>query len=76
MTINNEKFVQFAENSDGKVSEIISEIIVDTTDELPEIDGIPGKLLHQGSSALIAKEGRIAILSGDGHWYVNREMIK
>ena len=68
MTINNEKFVQFAENSDGKVSEIISEIIVDTADELPETGGISGRILHQGSSALIVKEGRIAVLSGDGEW--------
>ena len=74
MTIANEKFVHFDETSNRDV--IIAEIIVDTADELPETNGISGKLLHQGSSALIAKEGRVAILSGDGHWYVNREMIK
>ena len=74
MTINNEKFVHFDETSNRDV--VIAEIFVDTADELPEINGISGKLLHQGSSALIAKEGRIAVLSGDGHWYVNREMIK
>ena len=76
MTVINERFVQFAENSNGKVSEIISEIIVDTADELPEADGISGKILHQGSVALISKEGRIAVLSGDGHWYADKEMIK
>ncbi len=59
----------------GRVS-IRAEIDVDTADELPETDSISGRILHQGSTALIIKEGRIAMLSGDGHWYINGEMIK
>lgn len=67
-TLRSESFVKFAENSNGKISEIIAEIDVDTADELPETDGITGKILHQGSTAYIIKEGRFAVLSGDGKW--------
>ena len=72
MTIRNERFLRFS----GNLSEIVAEIDVDTSDELPETDGISGRILHQGSNALIIKEGRIAVLSGDGHWYVNGEAVK
>ena len=72
MTIRNERFLRFS----GNLSEIVAEIDVDTADELPETDGISGRILHQGSTALIIKEGRIAVLSGDGHWYVNGEAVK
>lgn len=76
LTLRNENFVKFTEESDCETSEIIAEIVVDTADELPETDGISGKILHQGSSALIIKECRLAVLSGDGHWYVNGEIVK
>lgn len=66
MTISNERFVHFDETGNRDV--IIAEIIVDTANELPETDGISGRILHQGSIALIVKEGRIAVLSGDGEW--------
>ena len=69
MTVINEKFVQFDENSDGKSSEIIWEIIVDTADELPEKDGISGKSLHQGSVAYVVKTGEFYVLASDGKWH-------
>ena len=72
MTIRNESFLRF----NGDLSEVIAEINVDTADELPEVDGISGRILHQGSTALIIKEGKLAVLSGDGHWYVNGEAVK
>lgn len=65
MTILNERFVQY----DGKSDEIILEIVVDTADELPEIDEIPGKILHQGSIAYVVKTGEFFVLSNDGEWW-------
>ena len=76
LSVRREKFIKFAGNSLLDDSVVYAEIDVDTADELPEIYGISGRILHQGSTALIIKEGRIAILSGDGHWYINGEMIK
>lgn len=72
MTVRNETFLRL----NGNLSEIIAEIDVDTVDELPEIDGISGRILHQGSTALIIKEGRLAILAGDGKWYINGEAVE
>ena len=72
MMIRNESFLKF----NGDLSEVIAEINVDTADELPEVDEIPGRILHQGSTALIIKESRIAVLAGDSHWYVNGEAVK
>lgn len=69
MTITNESFVQFDENSGVRVSEIIAEIIVDTADELPEKDEISGKTLHQGSMAYAVKTGELYVLASDGEWY-------
>ena len=73
MTISKEFYVK----SVGDLSEIIAEINVDTSNELPEIDSISGRILHQGSTALIIKEGRLAVLSGDGKWYgISGEIVK
>lgn len=69
ITIRNEKFYCFNENK----SESVMQIDVDTRDELPEINGIDGRILHQGSTALIIKEGKLAVLGGDGKWYINGE---
>lgn len=76
LTLRNEHFIRFANEFDMGTLIIRAEIDIDTADELPEADSISGKILHQGSTALIIKEGRFAILSGDGHWYINGEMIK
>ena len=76
LSVRREKFIKFASNSPLDNSVVRAEIDVDTADELPETDGISGRILHQGSTALIITEGRVAVLSGDGHWYINREMIK
>lgn len=73
ITIGNEKYLRYA-GSEG-VSEVIAEIDVDTSAELPEVDGISGRVLHQGSTALIIKEGKLAVLAGDGKWYINGEAI-
>ncbi len=51
------------------LSEIVAEIDVDTADELPETDGIPGNILHQGSIAYVIKSGEFYVLAGDGKWY-------
>ncbi len=74
LAIQNEKYIRYADAEN--VSEVIAEIFVDTSDELPAANGIKGKLLLQGSSALIITENKIAVLSGDGKWYANGEVIK
>lgn len=74
LAIQNEKYIRYADAEN--VSEVVAEIFVDTSDELPAANGIKGKLLLQGSSALIITESRIAVLSGDGKWYANGEVIK
>ncbi|MDE7365305.1 MAG: hypothetical protein K2N27_10585 [Ruminococcus sp.] len=72
ITIRNEKFYCFNENK----SESVMQIDVATRSELPELDGISGRILHQGSTALIISEGKIAVLGGDGNWYINGEVIE
>ena len=73
MTISKEIYVK----SVGGLSEIIAEINVDTSNELPKFDNISGRILHQGSTALIINEGKLAVLSGDGKWYgVSGEIVK
>ena len=73
LTIRSEYFIKYVNGS----SEIRAEIDVDTVDELPEVDSIGGRILHQGSTALIIKEGKLAVLSGDGKWYgVLSEIVK
>lgn len=72
MTIRNEKFYCFNENK----SESVMQIDVDTRDELPEINEIDSRILHQGSTALIITEGKIAVLGGDGKWYINGEAVE
>ncbi len=77
ITIKKERFIKFVSDSNGeKRSSVVAEIFVDTSDELPAANSIKGKLLLQGSSALIITESRIAVLSGDGKWYANGEVIK
>ncbi len=69
LTIRKEKFIGFASDSGrGELSEVAVEIDVDTSDELPAVDGIKGRLLHQGSVARIIKEKRTVVLSGEGKW--------
>lgn len=67
MTIKSEHFLGFRDD----LSVVIAEIIVDTADELPGTDGIPGKILHQGSVAYVAKQGISYVLAGDGKWYAS-----
>ena len=76
ITLRSENFIKHAPEPNEKISIIRAEIDVDTRDELPEIDEISGRILHQGSTALIIKEGKIAVLGGDGTWYINGEAVE
>lgn len=67
MTIKNEKFVNFS----GKMPVAIAEIYIDTSDELPDADGISGIKLHQGSMAYIIRENRLAVMDSTGKWYID-----
>ncbi len=66
MTVRSEKYIRYA--GANSVSEVVAEIDVDTSAELPGINSISGIRLHQGSTALIIKEGILAVLAGDGSW--------
>ena len=69
------EFVSYAQNANER-SRIIAEIFVDTSDELPTVDGIEGYTLLQGSLALIITESSLAVLAGDGKWYINGEAVE
>lgn len=71
LTITNEKFIRF----ENGTSVVVAELNVDTKAELPEVDDIEGRTLHQGSTALIITEGKLAILGGDDKWYVYGEVF-
>ncbi len=66
LKLRNEHFVKFAEDLSTPL--VRAEIDVDTRAELPKINGISGIRLHQGSTALVIKEGILAVLAGDGSW--------
>lgn len=77
ITIRKERFVKFVNDSEGvKRSAVVAELDADTSAELPAANGIGGKMLLQGSSALIITENKIAILSGNGKWYSDGEVLK
>lgn len=67
ITIRNEHFIKFAD--DKQTSVVFAEIYVDTVDELPETDGVSGKILNQGSIAYVVNTGGLYVLSGNGKWY-------
>lgn len=73
MTIGNEKFIRFSEETER--AEVVAEIYVDTVNELPSANSIKGKTLHQGSVAYIIRDDSLAVLDGNGNWYVNDEVI-
>ncbi len=73
ITIRNKHFTKFADNKHTSV--IRAEIDVDTVNELPETDGIPGNILHQGSIAYVIKSGEFYVLASDGKWYNSKAEI-
>lgn len=75
LSINKIEFGSYSQTADER-SGIIAEIFVDTSDELPAVGGIEGYTLLQGSSALIIAENKLAVLAGDGKWYVNGEAVE
>lgn len=61
----------------GKLcADVIAEIDADSVAELPAKDAFEGRILHQGSVAYIVKEGKAAVFSGDGRWYINGEVAE
>ncbi len=61
-----ERFIKYP---DDDKTRIIAEIYADDLSELPEIDGIDGCELAQGSVAYVIKTGGLYVLSSDGKWY-------
>lgn len=64
ITIRSEEFIK---HSDG-VAVVRMEIDTDTIAELPTVNGISGKKIHQGSTALIMSDCSLLIMRGDGKW--------
>lgn len=75
LTIIKKKYISCAKNADQR-SGIIAEIIVDNVSELPKSDGVYGYKLLQGSLALVVTENKLAVLSGDGKWYIGGVAIE
>ena len=65
-TIMNEKFVRYSEET--KRAQVIAEIYTDTSDELPEKNGLDDRILHQGSVAYVISENRLAVMDSNGNW--------
>ncbi|MCM1528599.1 MAG: hypothetical protein NC093_01220 [Alistipes sp.] len=77
ITIRNEKFIRFVTGENGeKRPAFIAELDIDTSAELPKANVINGRILLQGSSALIITENKLAVLAGNGNWYADGEVIK
>ena len=68
INITKKSFISF---TDEQKIRIIAEIFADDVSELPEIDGIDGCELAQGSVAYVIKSGGLYILGSDGKWYDN-----
>lgn len=51
------------------LNEVVVELDVDTSSELPGVTDIEGRYLHQGSTALVISEKNLYILGGDEVWY-------
>lgn len=51
------------------IKTVIAEIDCDTLSDVPDVDGLNGYILHQGSVVDIIREGTLAKLAGDGKWY-------
>lgn len=70
MTIRNLEFIEF----DGEISVVRVQLDCDTIADLPKADGLPlakdktSRRIHQGSTALLIKEGNIVIFAGDNTW--------
>lgn len=66
-TIINEKFIRFSEET--KKAEVIAEIYVDTSEELPGKNSLDDIILHQGSAAYVIREKKIAVMDSTGEWH-------
>ena len=64
LSIRNEKFIEF----NNGISVVIAEIQVDSAEELPETNGISGRILFQGSIAWDISSGDFYGLTSTGEW--------
>ena len=64
ISIIKQKFIRF----DNGKSVVLAEICVDTAEELPNADGITGRLLVQGSLAWDISTGDFYGLNSSGEW--------
>ena len=64
LTVRSEEFVRF---EDGKA--VVRAVLeVASPEEIPTIDGIEGRILHQGSLAWDVTSGEVYALSSGGTW--------
>ncbi len=64
ISIIKEKFIRF----DNSKSVVLAEICVDTAEELPNANGITGRILVQGSLAWDISTGDFYGLNSSGEW--------
>lgn len=70
VTIHEEKKI----GTRGNVAEVIVELTVSTSSELPGPTAINGRYLAQGSLALVIQEAALYVLDADGVWYKQEQV--
>lgn len=70
VTIHEEKKI----GARGNVAEVIVELTVSTSSELPGPTAINGRYLAQGSLALVIQEAALYVLDADGVWYKQEQV--
>ena len=76
MTIRHTELVEMSAKAPF-VKTVIADIDCDTIEDIPEVDGLNGYILHQGSVVDVITVGKLAKLGGDGKWYSpTGELIK
>lgn len=58
----------------GNVTEVVADLNVSTSSELPGPTAINGRYLAQGSLALVIQEASLYALDADGIWYKQEQI--
>lgn len=68
VTIKNKKYINYGLKK-GEKSVVEAELWVDSSAELPTVDGIEGLTLAQGSIAYAIQSGEMYVMDSTGTWY-------
>lgn len=67
--IRKEIFKGYEDTEEGKLSVVKVEIDIDSAEDLPAVDELPGRKLYMGSIAWDISTGDFYALSSEGTWY-------